>query len=294
LRIQSFRQANELNTRLIRELESMVNSHDQIAGNCSLDFSLNVDQSMDCLFMAFEDQHLVGVMTFFMPDLHEVEISAFTHPNHRLQGVFKGLLHQACLALSNHTPIDLLFVCNSLSKAGIAMMKSIGATYDFSEYALTYQGSNPITTNTVHSSLLLRRAEPKDLNALAEIRSSIFDEPWESALSRVAQALSLSHRTQWVAVLNDEIIGIATSSIEELTTYIVGFGILPKVQGMGYGKAFLLQLMAQLMRQDHLHLTLDVDSMNAKAFKLYQSCGFKVSTALDYYRYHLTKTDMRG
>jgi len=280
--------ANESVTPMIRELESIVNDHDHINIQISLDYTLNVDSKGNNLFLAFEEEQLIGVLSMFMPRESEAEIQAFTHPNDRQKGVFKSLLKAACESLAKYIPLSLLFVCDSKSLSGIKTMNALNALYDFSEYALSRKSTDPDIIITPNQDFSVRVALPSESVTLAQMRSATFDESLEVSTERIHQVFSLSHRTQYVAVLQDKIIGIATSSIEQLTTFIVGFGILPEDQGKGYGKQFLSQLISLLHHQGHDHLTLEVDSLNEPAFRLYQSCGFKVMTSIDYYKYALT------
>ncbi len=288
--IKCMQKANELVTPLIRDLESLVNAHDHINIQCSLDYSLNVDSTGNNLFLAFEEGQLVGVLSVFMPSDNEAEILAFTHPDHRQKGVFRSLLKVVSESLVNHNPLSLLFVCDSKSLTGLKTMKALNAAYDFSEYTLSRKNSDLEIATIPNPIFAVRAARPSEATTLANVRSSAFGESLEESTKRIDQAFSLSHRTQYVAILEDKIIGIATSSIEALTTFIVGFGILPEYQGKGYGKQFLSRLISLLHHQGHAHLTLEVDSLNAPAFKLYQSCGFKVIASVDYYRYSLTQS----
>ena len=64
---------------------------------------------------------------------------------------------------------------------------------------------------------------------------------------------------------------------------ITSFGVLPALQGRGYGRRMLLDAIDLLTRNGFASIAIEVETDNEHALGLYQSCGFQVSARYDYY-----------
>jgi ribosomal protein S18 acetylase RimI-like enzyme len=271
-----------------RRLESVVKIHDGLQGDLSLEFGMNVIQSMDNIFMLYENNVLLSALTIFLPSMKAAEINGFTHPEHRKQGYFRSLLIEAIRVLSNYLPIDLLFVCESGSESGLKAVERFGGVLAFSEYSLQFDASTQTVPALGQQKLSIRKAEPSDLNALIEISKKAFHDRADDAERFILQSMASKHKIQYAAILDDIIIGMGACSIEDSTTYIVGLSIDPDYQGKGYGKILVNLLMNELIQSGKNHLSIEVDSSNASAYHIYLNAGFKLNVAFGYYLKHLT------
>ena len=84
--------------------------------------------------------------------------------------------------------------------------------------------------------------------------------------------------------LDGEFIGMGGVSFEQDGAYIFGFGIIPKYQGKGHGKAMLKLMLKDLIEKNVEKIMIDVNSENEKAYNLYKKYGFEVQTAFEYFR----------
>ena len=86
-----------------------------------------------------------------------------------------------------------------------------------------------------------------------------------------------------MAELDGTIVGKIGLVFEANGVYLRAFGVLPEYRGRGYGRFMLATTIATLRAEGQTHFSLDVATDNENALGLYQSCGFTVALAYDYY-----------
>lgn len=282
--IKEFSKASEEAIKEIKQLESICKKHDKLAGDIFLDSSLNFKPDIKSLFLLYEDNKLISLLLMFIPTQSEAEISGFTLPEYRQKGYFKALLTKASNELKKYEVQDILFVCEPQSLDGKAVIKKLEANYEFTEYSLKYNQLNIAYQNQYLNKIVLYKPRLQDSKILINLRQQIFDDSYENAESRVIKSFESQCRRQHLAVLDREFIGIGGISFEQDGAYIFGFGIIPKYQGKGFGKAMLKLMLKDLIEQNIEKIMIEVNSENEKAFNLYKRCGFEVETAFEYFR----------
>lgn len=268
----------------IRELEKQCKVHDKLNADICLETSLNIDPSMNSIFLYYEEGRLISVLSIFMPSGEEAEITACTLPEFRKKGYFKQLLKEAKRELMKYQPIDILFVCEPQSLDGVATIQKLGADLDFTEYLLRYSGETSKEIQLKRSEMILRKAEVEDIEPLIMLSQEIFEDEYEDAKSLITKSLEVTNRTQYIITLEGNPIGLVAVFIEDMEASIFGLGVLSNLQGQGFGREILIQLIELLKKQGIDNISLEVDSSNQNAFHLYKKCGFVVSASYDYYR----------
>lgn len=81
--IKALNKINKKVIKEIREVEMVCQRHDKLNGSIFLDASLNFYPDIKNLFLFYEDNKLVSLMTMFIPTAWEAEISAYTLPEYR-------------------------------------------------------------------------------------------------------------------------------------------------------------------------------------------------------------------
>lgn len=268
----------------IRQLEAICKKHDNLRQDIFLDSSLNFNPDIKSLFLLYEDNKLISLLFMFIPTSDEAEISGFTRPEYRKNGYFKSLLDRAVNELKKYNVPDILFTCEAQSSDGKAAIKRLNADYDFAEYTLRYNKLHDEYSNKYLNKIELHKANREDTKTLVNISQQIFHDSYENAESMVMKAFECQFRQLYIVVLDGEAIGKGGISFEDEGAYIFGFGIIPKYQGKGFGKASLQLMLKELAEQKIEKIVIEVDSKNESAFNLYKKCGFEVQTSYEYYR----------
>ena len=267
----------------IRRVERACKEHDGLRGSVSLDYSLNIHPDMLSLFLLYEQEELVSFLSMFVPTGEEAEISACTLPGHRRKGYFGLLLDEAGREAAEYGIRDLLFVCEAQSRDGKSALAALRAEYRFTEYVLKYRGPAKGTESPRIPRIRLREADREDLEAVIAMSQAIFHDSPDDARSWALRAFESKDRVQYIALLENQEVGMASVYTEEGEAWIFGLGILPAYQGKGLGREMLDQLIACTKGTGIENIAIEVDSTNESAFHLYTKHGFETETAFEYH-----------
>ncbi|TGE33622.1 GNAT family N-acetyltransferase [Desulfosporosinus sp. Sb-LF] len=274
----------------VLKLERICNKYDDLEGSMFLDPSLNFNCHIKNVFLLYENQELISMLSMFIPTHLEAEITGYTLPEYRRNGYFKKLLTKAAKELRKFDISEVLFVCESRSSSGKQLIDALAAEYEHTEYFMrldrdgSRNRSGSVKGNAYTYRLSLLRSELKDLEKVIETSIRTFDEPYEDAKSRIENCFASETREQYLAALNGELIGLGSINQEDGVGSIFGFGIVPEYRGRGYGEELLHQIVDSLWQGGKTEITLDVNSVNVQALGLYKKFGFKIEVAYEYYR----------
>ena len=267
----------------IKRIEQACKEHDGLRGSVSLDYSLNIHPDMMSLFLLYEQEEPVSFLSLFVPGGEEAEVSACTLPGHRRKGYFGLLLVEAGREAAEYGIRDLLFVCEAQSRDGKSALAALCAEYRFTEYALKYLGQAKGLESPRTSWIRLREADREDLEAVIAMSQAIFHDNPDDARSMTHKAFESKDRVQYIALLDNQPVGMASVFTEEGEAWIFGLGILPGYQGKGLGGEMLDQLIARTKGRGIGNIAIEVDSTNESAFHLYTKHGFETETAFEYH-----------
>ncbi len=269
----------------IRTAEELCRQHDSHTGSISLDSSLNFRQDLKNVFLLYDQNKLISMLSIFAPTRKEAEITAFTIPAYREKGCFKMLFEEAAAEIKRCGLKEILFVCEPSSLSGLAVLKKLNARYDFTEYSMKYI-EPPLTPVAKSSSReIMIEANAENIEQVAVLREKVFGDCLDDALAIVGNTFGSDKRKQYVFSLSGQNVGIVSVFVEDTEASIHGFGIIPEYRGKGLGKEMLLQVTKNLISEGYKDIIIEVDSKNQAAFELYKKCGFKVAISYDYFRH---------
>lgn len=282
--IKAYSSLNEKVINEILNLEKVCKKHDKLKGNIFLDTSLNFDPSIKSIYLLYDNRELISMLSMFIPTQQEAEIAAFTLPEHRQSGYFNALLSKAVGELKKFEIPKILLVCESQSISGREVVTALKAEYDHTEYSMRLNKTKFDDIDTYRLSLIT--PDIKELNKIIAISMKTFDDGYEESKSLIENCLQSKPRKQYLAVLNNEIIGLGSINQQRDEALIYGFGIVPEYRGRGYGKELLHLIVERLWHAGTTEIMLDVNSKNAHALELYKKSGFQIEVAFDYYKYY--------
>ena len=277
----------------IKRIEQACKEHDGLRGSISMDYSLNIYPDMMSLFLLYEQEELVSFLSLFVPTGQEAEVSACTLPGHRRKGYFGLLLDEAGREAAKYGIRDLLFVCEAQSRDGKSALSALRAEYRFTEYALRYRGASKDAEGLRTPRIRLREADKEDLEAVIAMSQAIFHDSPDDARSWALRAFEAKDRVQYIALLENQPVGMASVYTEEGEAWIFGLGILPGYQGKGLGGEMLDQLIERTKGRGIENIAIEVDSTNESAFHLYTKHGFETETAFEYHAKSIASLPVR-
>lgn len=282
--IKELNRLNENVTREISELVAECNNYDGIENIIELDKTINFNHEMNTIFMLYENNKLVSVLSLFVPGRNEAEVTAMTLPEYRSKGYFSELVKRAEAEIKKYGVPDLLFVCNSDSDKGKKVIDKLKCQYAFTEYFLKYNHSLDQLINTYNFRLKLHKAGFEDMESLVKINMGAFNDSYEGAKSIAEGNLNADNRQLYLGNIEGEFVAKGAICFEDGNASIHGLGVLPEYQGKGYGKEMLYALINNIIEYKVKDICIEVESKNDNAFQLYKNTGFEVESAWEYYR----------
>lgn len=236
-------------------------------------------------FLAYQGEQLVGFLGIYQFQAKEVEISGMVHPSVRRHSVFSSLVSAATEEIRRRGVPKMVFINAKGSVSGKAFLESIGATYTFSEYWMQLER----TAFAPREALVeLQPITRDDIPIVASILADSFQSDIASNIGYLEAKLADTSASCYKVVLANITIGaLSVNHPGDGRAFIYGFGIAPQYQGRGYGRQSLSLAILSALESGSTVIELEVACENARALTLYESCGFKILRANDYYEKQL-------
>ncbi|OPA79430.1 GNAT family N-acetyltransferase [Paenibacillus selenitireducens] len=237
-------------------------------------------------FLIYNDAgDLIGYLGMYVFRSSEAEISGMVHPRYRRQGLFRKLVDAALTECRQREFPKVLFICHHASASGKAFLIEAGTTYTMSEHWMRCEWAD--VTNVERSAALameIRAADVEDTEVLVSLNQDGFDMTEEDSREYVERCFGSPLEYTFIAELEGQPIGKLGVTYEDGAAFIYGFCVQPTLRGKGYGRAILRGLIEQLNRERSIsRFELEVAVKNERALGIYESCGFRVVSANDYY-----------
>lgn len=234
----------------------------------------------------YEDGKLAGFLATYIVIPTEAELSGMVHPGFRRQGIFTRMLRTALHELQGRGPKDVIYICPRNSASGQAFLRQHGVPYSFSEYVMERnETGHPSAKISSAVQPELRLAGADDAKLLAELIRVGFDMTEHEADSLAASALSRNELTYIAEAGDGRALGKISVLAEGGTGFIYGFCVWPEERGRGVDRAILARTIGLMERERGLaNFRLEVAAKNERAIGLYESCGFRVISVIDYYK----------
>ncbi|WP_226658993.1 GNAT family N-acetyltransferase [Pseudalkalibacillus hwajinpoensis] len=233
-------------------------------------------------FMFYDDHALIGYMGICQFGSEALEVNGMVHPDFRRMGVFKRLFSFVQDEWNKRESKQMLLLSDRNSTTGIEFIKSTGAHYENSEHEMHLVGE--AREATAMTNLHFRKALNQDAKEIARQNTIYFHMNSEEELPEEA---SMDGMDVFLAEWNQLVIGKVHIEVQNGVGGIYGLGVLPEYRGQGYGREILMNAVKELRENQAQQILLQVAVKNKKALNLYQSCGFKETSTMDYFK--LTK-----
>ncbi|MDZ5710763.1 GNAT family N-acetyltransferase [Jeotgalibacillus haloalkalitolerans] len=209
------------------------------------------------------------------------EVCGMVHPDFRRQGIFTALFKEALHFISEGGYKTVLLNTPASSASGQAFIKKTDATYKMTEYQMKWdQKELPATSEKLN----LRKAQSADRAFQIDLDADGFSIPREEVEQffdgEVADDLTISYIIEW----EGQPAGKLRIHFMNEHYWIYGFVVSQELRGKGIGRNALLSVLHQLQGEGR-EIHLEVEAENKGPLKLYESCGFEVYHAQDYYTY---------
>ena len=264
----------------IEQLQKECEAHDGI--QLKLNRDMLRDRQNDQLdYFLYEQDKLIAFLGLY-PFGSTVEVCGMAKPTERRNLHFTHLFHQGMNTVEENGYKKILLNAPAGSKEAKAFLAHIGATYAFSEHQMTWREKDLETVD----GFTLRHATEADLAMRVRLDAECFGIPEEDAKVTESRIDGETDTDMWMIDVGEETIGKIRVKREDGEAWIYGFSILSAFQGKGTGRK-VLQHIVQEQRAKGYSVHLEVETRNSNALRLYESVGFEVVHAQDYYTYSI-------
>lgn len=271
----------------IYHLESICLEKDQTSLKLELDYKLSRAKwdgemlKVNNEFMYYENNLLIGYIGICQFGSSPLEINGMVHPDFRKRGIFKKLYEKVKEEFFKRSCEKILLLSDHYSLSGQEFIKTTEAIYDNSEYEMYLK--NTVNQTEFSNKIALRRATNQDARELALQNAIYSGATFDEGQITLPEDEEKSGFTIFIAELNSKIIGKVHLELNQGISGIYGFGVLPQYRGMGYGREILIGSIIKLQERNAQEIMLQVATKNNNALNLYKSCGFEVTSTMDYY-----------
>lgn len=216
---------------------------------------------------------LIGFLSLYFFYENTAEVSLLVHPDYRRQNIAKMLL-EAATALCKIKKIKTL-IFSTPPHSCPPLLVVMGAKLDHREYYLVLEFDKPEQLLT--TTLCVRHAKQQDINDLCIIDSLCFaTENTDDMKDRFLILLAEESYHVLIAEKENKIIGKMHLRFDEDEVSLSDLAIIPAEQHQGLGKELIMHAIQYVNSQNIKRISLEVETANEKALKLYMSCGFKI------------------
>ena len=234
-------------------------------------------------FMFYDNEMLIGYIGISQFSGGPLEVNGMVHPDYRRMGVFSRLYSLVKEEWHKRGAQDMLLLSDHRSLSGLEFIKHTEAHYDNSEYEMFLLGE-PGEKDALKN-LNLREALNKDAKEISEQNELYFHV--KSNGQKLPEEEAKHGMFSYIAETNNVTIGKVHLEVQDGIGGIYGLGVLPEHRRKGYGREVLMRAVEKLQEKQSQRIMLQVAVKNKNALELYRSCGFEVTSTMDYFK--LTK-----
>lgn len=239
-------------------------------------------------FFYYLDGNLIAYLGLFTFQADEAELTAVVHPKYRRQGLFKKMLAEAMLELSQRQIHKAIWITPRGSFMDSTYIQAMEGEFVMSQVEMIHE-AEPVAKPLPN--IFLKPATKNDLYTLSKIGAISFNSSFSDTLQRFTENMEEKNRFVWLASTEEyENIGkIHVRFDESRAAFIHDLCILPEFRGKKYAMAMIILMIKMLKERGQRTILLDVECDNQGALRLYEQCGFKTIVTYDYWRVSLNK-----
>ena len=230
-------------------------------------------------FLLYDQDELIAFIGLY-PFGTTVEVCGMVQPKERRKHHFTKLFEEAMTFARLQGFHKILLNAPASSEEAKGFLKCFKANYSFSEHQMKWDKREleKVTGFT------LRKAEQKDLPLRIQLNKESFGLDEASSLEIETRVDLEKDNSVYIIDAQEESVGKIRVKVEDNEAWIYGFCILPQFRGKGIGRKVLQSIVKKYASQGN-SLHLEVETENMHALSLYESIGFKIVHAQDYYIY---------
>ncbi|MEI7646117.1 MAG: GNAT family N-acetyltransferase [Chloroflexales bacterium] len=234
------------------------------------------------VLLAHQGSDLVGVAQInFGP---EAEACLCVSPAWRRRGIGRRLAAAVRTHVASRVAGEPIFVSDAAAESGQAFATALGAQIIYAEHRLSLDLAAVPPAPAHRPGLRIRLAGLADADELAAVLAAAFGDPLAMVQSFVTRRLAHPTNRFILGELDGRLAGSLRLIEDAGWIYITTFGVRPDLHGRGVGRYLLMHTVGVLIANRQCRIRIEVETTNASAQGLYESCGFRRDRTYTYLR----------
>ena len=274
-------QNHQLTQQQLFDLDHLCNECKSEDGNIVAIYKHYLSQNRPrlCNMLYYHKKKLIGFLSTFFFYKDACEITVMVKPNFRGQGIASHMIKKILPLIREENLGSLIF--STPHDLNNDWLSKHGFQYLHSEYQMQLLQHYPLSI--ANQSLVIRLATQSDLAIICAIDHACFESPQPDLPIHIQNLLYDPNYKIFIAELAGVPIGKAHLDIKPETTRLTDIAILPKFQKRGFGSNMLTYCINYSLMANQSNLSLNVETKNQQALKIYTRLGFKVNNAYDFW-----------
>ena len=272
----------------INNLQKLCSELDHTTLKLELDYKLRRAEGLNGSlknineFMVYNENKLIGYIGICHFGGNAIEVNGMVHPEYRRRGIFKTLFSFVKDEWGKRESQKMLLLSDNNSLSGLEFIKrSCTANHAHSEYEMFLSG-NPKQDLNLYN-VVLRKATNQDAKEIARQNAVYFEIEYKEEDLLIPEEEEQRGTSIYLAEVDHTVIGKVHLELSDGVGGIYGLGVLPEYRKKGYGREILARAIEKLKERNLKDIMLQVEVKNRSALNLYSSCGFEVTSTMDYF-----------
>lgn len=227
-----------------------------------------------------EDGQLVGM--FQITSWSDQEIVGLVHPAHRRRGIGRALVEAVRQEFQHQGRESFLLACEAVSPSGSAFAEALGGHRTHSEYRLQLNPERTRPAPPRPQPLTVHRAHANEIETLIRLLAQAFGHPEAQCRDKITAWLADPLQRFYLGTCEGAPVGLVRVNFFEQSACLNSFGVLPMLQGKGFGRQILSGVIQDLLTEPW-QVLIEVETENDNALHLYLSSGFTPLATYHYY-----------
>lgn len=236
--------------------------------------------ALDCNLLYYRDTQLIAYLRTFFFYAEACEVALMVHPEFRHQGIARQMLLEILPLVKQENMQQLIF--STPKDCNQSWLADLGLSYRSSEFQMQW---DPQKKNAVSfKPHAIRLATIQDLDAIVQLDEVCFPKKNPNASDLFRHLLFTNNCGIFVVTHDGRVVGKAHIFKESDRARITDIGVFPDYRGQGIARALIKYCINHGLINNKPKITLDVEATNTSALKLYESLGFYITSAHDYWQ----------
>ncbi|MTB64671.1 GNAT family N-acetyltransferase [Streptococcus sp. zg-86] len=242
----------------------------------------NVDPDMPCIFLAYEEETLLGCLYVYADEIEDVSVSLFVLPSARNQGIARALEAAFIQVAKEYQLSGISYETERIFIEKNPWLLSHFNLVEEDDAELWLRRERKPYDLESRDDCKVVLAEKEMIGAIAKVQAEAFQKSIDNSEQYAHASLEGDDTLLYVLMKDKEVLASVTIDTTSDYNHIFGLGVAPVHQGQGLGSYLMKEVICQLLSRNDKAFQIVVEKENIVAATLYRKLGFTDVTEVVY------------